>query len=376
MLLGFAADGRALGAVLGAMRWEDHHRVGVISATMLYPTGGEEAIRTALRIARRSGAADAGLAVRAVAGAAELDWIPVATDKYDGRGELWRVAEQHSIVLYDIPMIYATVEVHHDLQSGRYIALSIRNEESVVYDPAPLTPAQAAEFQRLAIEAYTVADLTGMSRVDFLMSRDSGEIYALCSLCVMHRHLEFYVDHHASDEEIAEASLMAGVAAQAQPYPNRPLKLVVPFPPGQASDIFARALAEQLGKRLGRKGLAEITLIDSARTHVWKPLLHQLAAGSFDTVRVSENSFAIDWRWSAALQEHATVINALHHRQIEKMVDTSGIGVGPGQLEAVALHLVHRSHMLPVGTDNLHVLANFEGVGHGDVLSCQVQGQR
>lgn len=43
------------------------------------------------------------------------------------------------------------------------------------------------------------------------------------------------------------------------------------------------ALATQLGKSLGKKGLAEITLVDVARTHVWKPLLHQLAAGSFDT---------------------------------------------------------------------------------------------
>jgi len=42
--------------------------------------------------------------------------------------------------------------------------------------PAPLTPVEAAEFQRLAIEAYTVADLTGMSRVDFLMSRTTGAI--------------------------------------------------------------------------------------------------------------------------------------------------------------------------------------------------------
>lgn len=43
------------------------------------------------------------------------------------------------------------------------------------------------------------------------------------------------------------------------------------------------ALATQLGKRLGKKGLAEITLVDAARTHVWKPLLHQLAAGSYDS---------------------------------------------------------------------------------------------
>ena len=43
------------------------------------------------------------------------------------------------------------------------------------------------------------------------------------------------------------------------------------------------ALATQLGRRLGKKGLAQITLVDAARTHVWKPLLHQLAAGSYDT---------------------------------------------------------------------------------------------
>ena len=41
-------------------------------------------------------------------------------------------------------------------------------------------------------------------------------------------------------------------------------------------------LATKLGKRLGRKGFAEVTLIDSKRTHLWKPLLHQVAAGSLD----------------------------------------------------------------------------------------------
>ncbi len=41
-------------------------------------------------------------------------------------------------------------------------------------------------------------------------------------------------------------------------------------------------LATRLGRKLGRKGMAEITLIDATRTHLWKPLLHQVAAGSFD----------------------------------------------------------------------------------------------
>lgn len=41
-------------------------------------------------------------------------------------------------------------------------------------------------------------------------------------------------------------------------------------------------LATRLGNTLGRKGKAAITLIDRTRTHVWKPLLHEIAAGSMN----------------------------------------------------------------------------------------------
>ena len=41
-------------------------------------------------------------------------------------------------------------------------------------------------------------------------------------------------------------------------------------------------LATTLGRKLGKKGLAEITLIDAATTHIWKPLLHEVAAGTLD----------------------------------------------------------------------------------------------
>jgi NADH:ubiquinone reductase (H+-translocating) len=41
-------------------------------------------------------------------------------------------------------------------------------------------------------------------------------------------------------------------------------------------------LATHLGRKLGRKGRAHITLIDRARTHFWKPHLHEIAAGSVD----------------------------------------------------------------------------------------------
>jgi len=51
-------------------------------------------------------------------------------------------------------------------------------------------------------------------------------------------------------------------------------------------------LATSLGNTLGRKGLADITLIDKARTHIWKPKLHEIAAGSMDVGRHELNYLA------------------------------------------------------------------------------------
>ena len=52
-------------------------------------------------------------------------------------------------------------------------------------------------------------------------------------------------------------------------------------------------LAVRTGNALGRKRQADITLIDAARTHVWKPLLHQVAAGTLDTHADELEYFAV-----------------------------------------------------------------------------------
>jgi NADH dehydrogenase len=41
-------------------------------------------------------------------------------------------------------------------------------------------------------------------------------------------------------------------------------------------------LATSLGKKLGKKGRAEVMLLDASPTHIWKPLLHEVAAGTLD----------------------------------------------------------------------------------------------
>ncbi len=42
-------------------------------------------------------------------------------------------------------------------------------------------------------------------------------------------------------------------------------------------------LAVRLGKKLGKTHKAQVTLVDAERTHLWKPLLHQVAAGTMDS---------------------------------------------------------------------------------------------
>jgi tripartite-type tricarboxylate transporter receptor subunit TctC len=55
--------------------------------------------------------------------------------------------------------------------------------------------------------------------------------------------------------------MAGGAAAQSQPtaghWPERPIHLIVPFPPGSSSDIVARIVAQQLTARLGQQLVVE-----------------------------------------------------------------------------------------------------------------------
>jgi hypothetical protein len=58
----------------------------------------------------------------------EDSWQVLAVDQYDGRGQLWRVSEAHCINYYEVPTFWSTLEVHTDLQAGRYLAIGLDNE--------------------------------------------------------------------------------------------------------------------------------------------------------------------------------------------------------------------------------------------------------
>ncbi|MEY4908209.1 MAG: hypothetical protein RL260_1927 [Pseudomonadota bacterium] len=55
----------------------------------------------------------------------------------------------------------------------------------------------------------------------------------------------------------AAAVLTAPLAVQAQGFPNKPVKLIVPFAPGGTTDIIARIMGEKIGPALGQTLIVE-----------------------------------------------------------------------------------------------------------------------
>src|SRR5260370_19570159 len=56
---------------------------------------------------------------------------------------------------------------------------------------------------------------------------------------------------------IAAATVLLTYAAQAQNYPNRPVRIIVPFAAGGIGDITTRLIAEKLGDRLGERFIVD-----------------------------------------------------------------------------------------------------------------------
>lgn len=76
----------------------------------------------------------------------EDSWQIHVADLYDNRNELYRVAVAHGLNYYEVPTHWSTLEVYHDLNSRRYIALGLDNEDkmynfSVNLTDADFTPA-------------------------------------------------------------------------------------------------------------------------------------------------------------------------------------------------------------------------------------------
>ncbi|MCL7461233.1 NAD(P)/FAD-dependent oxidoreductase [Pseudomonas sp. NW5] len=92
-------------------------------------------------------------------------------------------------------------------------------------------------------------------------------------------------------------------------------------------------LATRLGRRLGKRQRARITLVDANRTHIWKPLLHEVAAGSLNSSE-DELNYVAQAKWNHfdfQLGRMSGLDRACKVIQLEALFDESGAELIPSR---------------------------------------------
>jgi NADH dehydrogenase len=92
-------------------------------------------------------------------------------------------------------------------------------------------------------------------------------------------------------------------------------------------------LATRLGNKLGKKRRAQITLIDRKRAHLWKPKLHEIAAGSMD-IAAHELDYLAQSHWHHfryKIGEMAGVDRVKQEVTVSAFIDDEGYQVTPNR---------------------------------------------
>jgi tripartite-type tricarboxylate transporter receptor subunit TctC len=183
----------------------------------------------------------------------------------------------------------------------------------------------------------------------------------------------------------------AACAASAQDYPAKPVRILVPYPPGGASDVTARILADKLSKRWGGKpvfvenkagangviGTETIARADPdgytlglvASSHVANPALFKKLPFSLDDMTpvtmTAQVQLGLVVHPSLGVNSVQELIAHLKANPGKVAVATSGRGSNP-QLWALAFEQA-------TGTKMLDVPYKGSGAAHPDLLAGQTQ---
>ena len=90
-------------------------------------------------------------------------------------------------------------------------------------------------------------------------------------------------------------ALLGAAGVHAESYPNRPVKLVVPWPPGQSTDVVARTASERIGTDFAAKSAPDVhaRLASACRTVLDSREIQDLfRARGTETSPVSPSEFA------------------------------------------------------------------------------------
>ena len=116
-------------------------------------------------------------------------------------------------------------------------------------------------------------------------------------------------------------------------------------------------LVTRLGNKLGKRGRAHITLIEKARTHFWKPHLHEIAAGSIDIHDHAINYLAQShWHgFRYRLGEMTGLDRARREVRVAPVLDDDGTPITPPYTRGYdTLIIATGSHTNDFGTPGVH----------------------
>ena len=183
---------------------------------------------------------------------------------------------------------------------------------------------------------------------------------------------------------------LAACVAHAQAYPSKPVRLIIPFPPGGSNDLVGRAVAAQLGDRLGQSvvidnrggGGGTIGINGAAKS----------PADGYTLLLVSVGwpvSIALNWMPEESLQWFVPVApigtgpsllvvpNALAANSVQELIALAK--AKPGQLNAGSAgpgsfqHLATELFRLQAGIDIVIVQYKGGGPALTDTIAGQVQ---
>ena len=188
------------------------------------------------------------------------------------------------------------------------------------------------------------------------------------------------------------ASLAApAVVAQAQDYPTRPVRMVVPFGPGTTTDIISRVVAEGLGKALGQTMVVENR--SGAGGSIGSDLVAKATPDGYSLVMGTVGTHAINTALYRRLPYDAqkdfvpiafagytpTLLVVSGNSELRSLRDLAAQAARPGGISFASAgngtsgHLAGELLKSKLGGEVVHVPYKEGGLAMSDVMSGQVQ---
>ena len=191
---------------------------------------------------------------------------------------------------------------------------------------------------------------------------------------------------------LALGAALAAPAAAAAPFPDRPVRLVVPYPPGGGADIFARTLSEPLAAQLGQpvivenrpgaNGIIGTDAVARAAPDGYTILLGNSGPNAINQAIYPDLPYdAVDSFEEVSLIGYTTHVLVVHPgvqaRSVTELIALARRS--PGQLNFASTgqggtpHLAGELFKLMTGTDMVHVPYKGASPSNADVIAGQVQ---